>query len=1603
MINKKTLSILVLLIASLLINPKNSEALVLPPTFGGFDLSLNSGADSTGVVTIVGSSLAAAQKGLMSVTKTQETVKKSKKNLFGKFASKLGIGKRKKMSATSEIVACDIADLSDANSIKTAIYQLFLAYPSKDERKKNNYRKKSAQFYQDSLLEIDAALLALEKELFSIRNTIKKLPKDLRDGTSGEEGEDELGNFKNILVVHETLDEIVKLLEELTALKAHFLAAKIISQEITPAPYDKKSDKKNKKGKESSSLLNNNMMMAKAVVRSSKTMAFAQLGPAKTGEEYHPLGMISATSAAGIKTGSTASPSTTAQPANASRASQIINAKEAATSATVPQKKSVVQGLISTQKTAGVDLSKAVEALEESEDYTTEEDEDYEFDPGSNPFMKLKEMPVTDAKSVLAGSAAKIEDLVVLDEINDLVVEALEAHSIAKAMPSYRSVFAEYDKYKKMHERSIEALEASEQCVFQYLNRYYGDQHIKLWSGQKLTGKDVANHTLRKGLSGWLVKAFEIAKANEVPPLSVEDIRETDVSFDIGAEEFGSLEKTTSLPVEEKDNLSDDEKKEMRAKNRKADLLSWNLGSEASQMLVEDQYAEKPNWGVPTKNFPIWTDQKSYYTPYIEGKYTNIREYVGNIDIKPTVHSLVGAILTVVLDDSMKQAQAQEDRVRISDMRLATDRELEKFRELLDNVFEEENELEQRFNTHTVSLYDNLDEETKSTLSIAKTNREQRLSPYQVRKDALTKELQEARELEEFYSQSINDLSGKISKAKSELKNKKFELEHKKDFLGEENVTETIDVTEEEVVNKVIIENGTETVETSTELVTTTKKIESENVSIEDAEKERVLAERRSKIAGKSLEELKAMLAEIREKIKDLESKIAAVDLQMAPVNAEYTSTISNVETSQQARSVSLADMVKREFSEFAGNRSLSEEVYRPRLLWVREFYNMAIDTTSLDTTLAESLFDTTEDEVLGEIIRFYGHMATQARDRNYAALRSGDYAETHNQIDVKITPETTSSIRQDQLVKKRYRDVYGEDFRITDVVSSARMDRLVSTDTIVKERFQELYLEKYLEALLGIRNPKVNYYSQLRIDTAEMVSRTITQSETMLIAARGHAQTLVDKAKEDMFKLEDDLFLPSGHSLVVQRHKELIDELQNMSVKELIKTSIYIEQFSPHAAIMEIVSKALQKTIINAICKDNHCYEPDTDYFIGAVGKIRDFSAPFAPPSEYLPPIREAFYFDETNFFNLPKMGTEVTREDFLNHEGRVPEVWTLILRPNTYVEQDINLKEVLEQGGEGASFLGGGTYPCNSNNLTVGVDTQSKNYVINSKLSGERPTCQEVEAQQKGVGSTALFYMIHNFEADVSGPVFRMNASNLEDLLGFKFKKKPSGTIAENTSELGTFLQFDGEKLRFNPIAYNTYSTINSLADAAANDQNATRTIQDELIIKAAFNRNQFGNFLKFVETEMTTKQAKEELELEIEEMKKTLIEILQKIGFEPNPDFDLNKPEDYTLIRNKIIAVKNSVLSTASEKMNKINVTGNTLGEQRADKLNNTITALKKDRNCIVALTDQSPSDSALDQQLLTEEANQRIEEEAGKRADDEFNKSLRTFARSFCAIY
>ena len=267
--------------------------------------------------------------------------------------------------------------------------------------------------------------------------------------------------------------------------------------------------------------------------------------------------------------------------------------------------------------------------------------------------------------SLLSGNENDLASLSKISDIQKTLTKAMDVHNVIQHMPSYRDLYKQYDLYKRLHVEAVAAVGAADKCVLQYLGRRYEEPNT-VWYGQKNAPKDTCDYDNRKGLSGWTISLFQVTNAALSSGLDVDAFGE----MDIDTSNAPATASSTEINLEEMEANNDSSKssfafaspskeKEFSDSTRQIELLNWEIGRKAAQLLAADQYSENPVYGKAKNPYPLWNDQKAYYDQYLSGKYENIKSYIRYLDVNSIAIGLVDLLNNGEEESEGKETNAE--------------------------------------------------------------------------------------------------------------------------------------------------------------------------------------------------------------------------------------------------------------------------------------------------------------------------------------------------------------------------------------------------------------------------------------------------------------------------------------------------------------------------------------------------------------------------------------------------------------------------------------------------------------------------------------------------------------------------------------------------------------------------------------------------------------------------------------------------------------------------------------------------------------------------------------------------------------------------------
>lgn len=765
----------------------SAKAFFIPP--GPLTPTIDAGNDA---IFFLNSATAQLQNVTAQMSAYVQTVNQQAKAMLSSYVGKFsgfmgGIFKKPEKQAlpgTKEIKESSVADIHDVASVQEAIYKMFLQYPvdcndtSEPDNANicNEYKKMATEFYQDTVIEVYTTVREMEKSFDLFEQSINELEEALQKGgqQGSEDNGDENGVWKNAYNAYETMNSILKVIEEIEAMRAQYVAAQAIgSRAVQPSIPSKKKEKG------AALFLDEPVKMAQGKVMQSSSLHFAAMATTKgtsaleaqemeqmsieegaitqenpkspkaagsqiKGEELESELEIeedfSTEEDAFIGEKDEGKPETLkgALTQQAQAANQISNMEPKAAISTlgnttepmlmetsIPTRQISVSNTPASSKTvkspeqintktsgrnisspsinkaqtlpktkdfenvsAPTTVAKSEEAFFESEEQEDAETDFKKTDKASlsnlttqrytdsvnstrNDIVEKEAMEEDEEESknkirrdpsmfapapesgLISPYAESEKDMKLLEKISEaynVLSEALEIHNQIKSLDGLQSVYDGYNKAVRIHAKALENLKTIEQCAINYYGYMYENPR-NVWNGN-LDESQLTNQEERKGISGWAVKAYNLAKAEDTGVvLETDDISELNVDMgDVDSSDLSKMDKLEESISTDSGGFKDAAKEaKVNASMKETDRLAWNIGYEAARLLVQDQASNGKNgkWGTAKVLYPVWNDVKAYYNQYLDGKYDRILKRLSMVDTNAVALELASKLNAV--------------------------------------------------------------------------------------------------------------------------------------------------------------------------------------------------------------------------------------------------------------------------------------------------------------------------------------------------------------------------------------------------------------------------------------------------------------------------------------------------------------------------------------------------------------------------------------------------------------------------------------------------------------------------------------------------------------------------------------------------------------------------------------------------------------------------------------------------------------------------------------------------------------------------------------------------------------------------------------------
>ena len=546
------------------------------------------------------------------------------------------------------------------------------------------------------------------------------------------------------------------------------------------------------------------------------------------------------------------------------------------------------------------------------------------------------------------------------------------------------------------------------------------------------------------------------------------------------------------------------------------------------------------------------------------------------------------------------------------------------------------------------------------------------------------------------------------------------------------------------------------------------------------------------------------------------------------------------------------------------------------------------------------------------------------------------------------------------------------------------------NTLTMTLQKNSSQYASDVEKNLREVLKPLIPEESTLTVDV--LVNRANAAARTSLNNLYAQVDAIVDMHYRRILAMGDSLYKPSSHARVAQIHEQMIDAIRALTLVYNAAGIINVNDIAVYAKLLDIDTSS------------------ETEgFFIGAVPKERDMKAPFAIPDFNLPPVREVFHFDATDFANIKpyvsekENNTALTAAEFLNYGGEVPLIWKYMLQENAFIESQFDLAEALTSGNSRYRFYRGGFMPCVVKGSSIIVDVDgSGNFVRREDEKVDEsslPNCYLME-MKNGRPYHKMQDVAVNFKLTT------LSEDEREEILNDLFPENDYKAFVppvdnDNSSELGMFLRAEkNNTLFFNSWVADAYNTM--LKDSDGEELSDSEKNKFAAAQYASFSHNQIGDFLGHVENEKLQRENLEEYEQKYNEQMDTLKEQLRSYGFEPSDSFDLSNDSDYKLATDKLNDIKEQKLSAAESGLAEVDRNDNEPVEEKADIFDKLIALMRKDKNAVLKISVTTADSNDLDAELKKAEADTELVDKYKNSLNDQA-QDYNDIMEPYCANY
>lgn len=1171
-----------------------------------------------------------------------------------------------------------------------------------------------------------------------------------------------------------------------------------------------------------------------------------------------------------------------------------------------------------------------------------------------NSVLSLEAAQTTAEKDPFSGSEEQIAQLEKLEPINNNLQAAVDAHNLINRLRNYKNIQKQYNNAVKLHDRSVELLQDSEQCTLDYMGRYFKNP-VKVWSGKDMRDAP-QNHDLRQGLSAWAIALFETAKSAEVAPIDISDVVNVNVETSDTVDEDGNVldvssnidSSTSTVGIEIK--TSEDEtnlekiheesatqvneldsqtqgnyfqepsrQEQLEAEDRKTDLLPRDIGTEVALWMADYlagyNTSTGPSWnssnlGGVKKRFPVWTDQKTFFGQYLLRKYKNIKDYVKNYNVPTDVRERIANKVFERQQQYMNVAEQQITKAAVDARVIAR------------GTYDQNTaEAQKKYENKT----DGIEEVREAAVKDLNKQKEEKVATFD-------QKIASANQKRDEYMTQISTINNENSNMAQEVKKLEQEISSYDALLADAEMTEE---------QKAEYNEAKSTAQS--EIDTIKAQINSRNAEKDNLQK---LYEEQTEIVGKTQQEKNAYESDIQAKIGQENDK-AAQEKQQAlnehnqeikSITEEYEDKLAKIDAAEIAAKAAI------------GSKSMitAKQIVGQSDLVIEDAKQVAYD--NIDKTLAAL-------QALGDDL-YRGQMQDTITTYHQALMES-----------LKGKESTIGGMKLEAADAK----VHDLSNYNVDIVISSYMD----------EQMRELYVNNY-------RNTIKNTSILLNIPIFDkMLEGVYTGTDSQYFVG-------AQSKKEDFAapKALPDYNLPPLREYV---RLDYID-LQNIG---------------KDTSQMEV---GYYKTVVAANGSSSRVWVKSENMPISIIDKEKFLSYGGQIPEIWKLMLKDKAFVDSEFYLtaDMDPNPEETTPKEYnpLQLGGEMSTlyrggIYPCIIKNISSSQGTCNASGIIDNGTGVVDVAVIDKGSTNANEYFMGLS-----FVTGERrtelLKQDLPVCQEVSAKCKislgrtenGIGTVSSPYLTLLNKEDESGNVSTSfvaegEASELGSIINVY-----SGKMLSD----GSYVQ---QALGYSPYMQSVVNYGSRMEERAQQEDgeelNAAEQQNDDIYVRAQYNNNQVGDFLEHVEMEQSYQQALDDLEEQVKEAKDELYTSLKEYGFEPSADFDISKEEDYDLAVKQLKTAKNSYMSTAKSAIDSIETGDSDVLSDSKASYQRVYQGLLLDSEAVVSMTMDVENISDFSEQIKTGTTNTAVDDTYEENGNEDFEETLQAMKPAYCATY